>query len=144
MCFREKSAWICLVSVLLVQGAYFAHLARVAAAGPLTARAMLPALVLATLVQAIATALGHVALARQASRERRDERDRAIAAAAFRRAYVVFAVAVFCAVFGALGFEAAGVVAATQLAYAAWVLAEVVKYASQAFDYRRGASGLGS
>jgi len=53
-------------------------------------------------------------------------------------------VAIFCAVFGALRFESAGVVVATQLAYAAWVLAEVVKYASQAIDYRRGVSGLGA
>jgi|KBSMisStaDraftv2_1062788.scaffolds.fasta_scaffold279564_3 hypothetical protein len=144
MSFREKSAWICLVSVLVVQGGYFVHLARMASDGALTSHSMLPALAVATLVQALATAAGHLAFVRQGARERLDERDRAISAAAFRRAYLVFAVGVFCAVFGALQFESAGVVVATQLAYAAWVLAELVKYASQAFDYRRSVAGLGS
>jgi len=72
-----------------------------------------------------------------------DERDAAIAAAALRRGYAVMSVALFFALFGGFSLDRdLGAPALMQLVLGAWVLAEVVKYASQAWDYRRSVFGV--
>ena len=145
MSYREKSAWICLLAIVAVQLPYFVHVAALFAHGPVAIGSLMGPFIVATGAQALLTGVAHALVTRQARCERPDERDAAIDSAAFRRGYAVLSAAVFCALFGAFAVDrATGAPALMQLVLLAWVLAEVVKYASRAWDYRRdvlGASG---
>ena len=144
MNYRERSAWICLLSILAVQGPYFGWSTPLFLAGPVRVAQLLPALTLAVFLQAVFTAVAHLAVARKAGRGLSDERDEAIAGASVRRAYVVLSLATLPVFVVAMKFESTiGVAALIQLVLAGWVLAELVRYGSQCRDYRRSVAGLG-
>ena len=142
MSYREKSAWICLLCIVGVQLPYFLHVASLFSQGPVDVRVLMVPFIVATGAQALLTAAAHVLVARLSRCERLDERDLAIAAVALRRSHVVMSVGLFVALFGGFSLDRGLTAPALmQLVLGAWVLAEIVKYASQAWDYRRGVSG---
>ena len=144
MTYRERSAWICLLSILVVQGPYFAWSTPLFLAGPVRVAQVLPALTLAVFLQAVFSAVAHLLVARKDGNGLSDERDEVIAAASVRRAYVVLSLAMLPMFVVAMSYESTiGVAALVQLVLAAWVLAELVRYGSQCRDYRRSVAGLG-
>jgi hypothetical protein len=137
MSFREKSAWISLVSVFLVFTFYFLHVP-----WSLTPPADPP--MFHVLLLSIATLIGieiaaHVVLALRSPKEARtpkDERERLIDIKAVRIAYYVFVLGVSASVFSthyganqfALGY---GILLA-------FVIAQLTSYAARIYYYRRG------
>ena len=143
MGFRERSAWMCLISILLVQVPYFAWTTPLFLVGPVPVARLLPSLMLAVLLQSGFSIAVHVLIARQADPRLHDERDDAIAAASVRRAYFVLMVSLVPVFALAMIYERTiSVAAMIQLLFAGWVLAELVRYASQCWDYRRSVAGL--
>lgn len=141
MSFREKSAWICLLSTLLVFVPYFVHAGHLFQQGrPLIGAEIWAPFALAVVVQALITAAGHIALAWQAQREPKDERDTAIESVAYRRAYIVLSVSIALLLCLTVWGPSMGELALGQCLLLAFVLAEVTHYAWQVLGYRRGVS----
>ncbi|HSR51664.1 MAG TPA: hypothetical protein VLV83_12615 [Acidobacteriota bacterium] len=126
MSFREKSAWIFLISILLVAGFFFLHLPWTL--NPPSNPAMVHALFYCILVLVAVEAVAHVAVALQAPEEAKapkDERERLIDYRAVRVAHYVY-------VIGSLGAVAtihleANKVAIGFLVLLAFVVGEIVK-----------------
>lgn len=144
MPFREKSAWISLVTVLVVFGAYFGAIVtgRVASYGMATMHYLLLSVVAIVLLQAAL----HVAarlLARADAGTPKDERERLIELKAIRIAYVVLIGGVMSAIFVVmhtrlLGGPPAGPKLSLAV-LAAVILADVAKSAATVIQYRRDA-----
>jgi hypothetical protein len=134
MSFREKSAWISFVSILLVSGVYFSVSWRGVGRGQQFA--LLMSLVAAL---AILEVVLHIAIAIRSPEEARspkDERERLIDMKATRVAFPVLFAGVLLSIFTIhLGVRTSG------LAYAAFlacVVAQLVRFGAQIVYYRRG------
>jgi hypothetical protein len=139
MSFREKSAWICLLSTLLVFVPYFVHVAGLFQQGrPVFAAEIWVVFALAAVVQALITAATHIAIARQAQREPKDERDRAVESMAYRRAYIVLSISIALLLCLTVWGPTMSVIGLGQWLLLAFVLAEVTNYGCQVLGYRRG------
>jgi len=142
MSFREKIAWSCLLSTLVVFVPYFWHVAGLHASGGLRLPVIIPALLAAIVFQALINTAATVIIALRSGAEPVDERDAAIESRAFRYAYsilsVTLVVAIGVAMFSPLSWDVTLAVA-SQVALACFVLAEAVKYGTQVVGYRRGA-----
>ena len=95
MSFREKSAWVSLVSLITVFGSYFTYVGLVLAGFARNRVALFPVLVL-TFV--LAEVVLHVVLATQSPREARtpkDEREHLIELRATRTAFYVLLISAF-------------------------------------------------
>jgi len=134
MSFREKSAWITLVSILLVSAVYLVH-------GPwalppgLRAHGLGMMLALFVLIEVVA----HVVIAVRApkdARAPRDEREELIELKATRVAAYVFVIGTFSAV-GTLHLGTGGGTVGYFIVLA-FVVAEVVNYGTRIFYHRRG------
>lgn len=139
MNFREKSAWVCLLSTLLVFVPYFIHVASLFNQD----RAIAPpeiwaVFAVAAVLQALITAAIHIVLSRQWQREPKDERDTAIQSAAYRRAYIVLSVGVALLLCLTVWGPTLSALALGQWMLLAFVLAEVTNYGFQVLGYRRG------
>jgi hypothetical protein len=143
MSFREKSAWVCLVSTLVVFVPYFFNVARIDAAGALQMGAIVGLLVAAIFFQAVLTGGAMIAVAVHSGADNADERDRAIELRSYRNAYGVLAfslVAAVCVMMFAPPSWAPHLTLpfASQVFFACFVAAEAVKYLTQVVSYRRG------
>lgn len=137
MSFREKSAWISLVSIGFVGFVFFLHVpwTLTPVPGPDTARALLGCLVALVVIEIVAHAVVAIRAPLDAQAPK-DERDLLIELRAIRRAAYVYAALSMSAVSllhlgangGAVGY---GVLLAL-------VLAELVNYGSRVLSYRRG------
>ena len=139
MSYREKSAWICLLGTLLVFAPYFIHVGSLFQ----QQRVIHPAevwtvFVLAVVVQTVLTVATHIALARQAEREPKDERDTAIESTAYRRAYTVLSVSIGLLLCLLVWGPEMSVLGIGQWLLLAFVVAEVTNYGCQVLGYRRG------
>jgi len=145
MAFREKLAWVTLVSMLIAYSIYFALLAAYfdpsAPAGPRTLQ-MLELFGGVTVVQAIVVAAASAVLAIRARREAQakpDERDRAIARRGASVAYFVLMVGMMLVgVVMPFGDPRWKIVNAALLAL---VVAATVRYILIILSYRRGWHG---
>jgi hypothetical protein len=132
MTFREKSAWITLIAIVLVFGGYWTIL--LTQRLPTTqAVELLAGLIV---VKVVIIIIAHIAIAIWASPEPRDERDRLIELRSPRNAYYVL-------ISGLVLMMGVALVGAPMLVVvngllAALVLAEVVRFASLIVSYRRG------
>jgi hypothetical protein len=138
MSFREKSAWISFVSILLVFGAYFWNVGRVLAGrvGQRSAYGVSIGLLVAFVLLEIVL---HIAVAAQApdeARAPRDERERLIEMKATRVAFQVLVVGALAGV-GTLHVTRSAWVM-SQVVLLAVVVAELVRFGGQILYFRRG------
>lgn len=137
MSFREKSAWISLLSVATIYGYYFVSLFRSRShAGAPAFGGLLYTIVALVIVQTVLTILVAIYKPKDA-RAPRDERDRLIELRATRCAYAGLATAMAFAIFFA-GFDPPILFNANALLFIL-VVAEALRNASQIIQYRRGA-----
>jgi hypothetical protein len=137
MPFREKVAWISLLTTLLVWGAYFGHMALTR--GSLPNAVYFSGFLAAVLVQILLTVIASIAVAAMAPRDAAaglDERDRAIERGSVTVAYPILIVLLLgVAASVHLGVQAIG------MAYGilgAIVVAEIVHFGAQIAGYRWG------
>jgi len=143
--FKEKLAWVTLVSMLIAYSIYFALLALYVDPGPPAGPRPMQMLMLfggVTIVQAIVVAVVSAVLGIRARREAQakpDERDRAIARRGASVAYFVLMVGmILVGVVMPFGEPQWKIVNAALLAL---VLAEAVRYTLVIVSYRRGWHG---
>ncbi|MBN8811903.1 MULTISPECIES: hypothetical protein [Sphingomonas] len=137
MPFKEKIAWISVVTTILVWGGFFGFM--LTTGGKLHGAVYFTGFIAAVIVQTIlatGAAIVTAALAPADAGAGSDERDRDIARRAYALAYPVLIGLVFCVAGSVhLGFDR------IDMAYAimgAIVIAEIVHYAAQIAGYRRG------
>ena len=149
MLFREKVAWVSLLTTVLIWSSYFGHtLGRVAigASGVVSVfAAFVAAVVLQTTLMIIAT----VAITVRSGQEPKDERDVAIDAKALKIAYYVLLTLGFLAIgfiawramVGSLNPapEGPAILASAQLVLLCLIIAEATRFLTQVICYRRGA-----
>ena len=136
MSFREKSAWISLVLILLVFGPYFWLVARSFAGGGVVHHGTQFALIMVFVVLEVVL---HVAIAIQSPRDARapkDEREDLIELKATRTAFYVLFGGALMSIF-TMHFRLT-VWMLSQCVLFAIVVAELVKFSSQIVFYRRG------
>jgi hypothetical protein len=137
MSFREKSAWVTLVSILLVSVSFFLHAPDFFNPDP--DRWVLHAAALSIGLFIVIEIVAHVVLFLRFPKDARtpkDERERLIDLKATRLAAYVYVVGSFVAILGpihgATGF------AVTVFVLLAFVIAEIVNYTARIIFYRRG------
>jgi hypothetical protein len=138
MSFREKIAWISVITTILVWGAYFGFLLTGGLHMPVPAQfaGFLGAVVVQTILVVGASIVTSV-LAPKDAGAAPDERDKAVSHAAYALAYPVLLSLVVCAAASVhLGVDAKDM---TYEIMAAIVIAEIVHYGAQIVGYRRGA-----
>ena len=137
MPFREKIAWISVVSTIVIWGGFFGFLAltRGRYHGSIYVVGFFAAIVLQAILVATAAIVTAILSPTDASASR-DERDRTISRRAYAIAYPVLLTLVLCVAGGVhLGINA------IDMAYGimgAIVIAEIVHYAAQIVGYRMG------
>lgn len=139
MSFREKSAWVSFVCILLVFGVYFTALAQ-AIAGSLDYGTVFRIFIGGIVALIVLEIVLHIIIAVQAPRDAaapKDERDRMIELKATRIAFFTLlagaAISIFTIHLGA------DVRALANSVLFAIVIAELVKYGSEIVYFRRGA-----
>ena len=138
MSFREKSAWISFVSILLVFGAYFWNVNRVLG-GEVERRAAFKVSAGLLVAFVLIEILLHIAVAIQAPNEARapkDERERLIEMRATRVAFQVLVVGALAGV-GLMHVTSSAWVVGQHVLLAV-VVAELVKFGGQILYFRRG------
>jgi len=137
MSFREKSAWITVLSYLAVYGFYFRRIAQAAASGQASTfhyGALLVGTVIVLVVVQIALLIAIAIAGPRDARAPRDERERLIELKAVRIAFVVLSCSVLTVCWlAALNPSAFYTVNAL---FFALVLSEIVRNASQITYYR--------
>lgn len=137
MSFREKSAWISLLSISVIYAVYFWSVFR---SGARTAGShfggLLETVIALAVVQTVLTAAVAIFAPKEAKAPR-DERERLIDLRATRFAYAALAGSVACACFFA-GFNPP-IVFNTNAFLFILVLAEILRSGCQIVQYRRGA-----
>src|SRR5262245_36809381 len=149
MSFREKSAWIALLTTIAAFVPYFAYVLGLLRREELTLGPVLGAFIGAVVFQVILLTVLHIGLALHAKQESKDERDVVIESKSFRNAYFVLTSSCFVIIPCVLAFGIAFVPQAapriltslffSQLLLLCFVFAEATKYLTQAVSYRRGA-----
>jgi len=137
MSFREKSAWISLVSIAVIYGFYFWSVLHARPHGSaLRFGGLLEAIVALVVVQIILN-VGVAIFAPNEAKAPRDERDKLIELRAMRVAYAGLATGIaFACFFGAFNPP---IVFDTNALLFILVTAEIMRCACQIVQYRRGA-----
>lgn len=143
MSFREKSAWAYLVSIGAVYVPYFTFIFKLALAGELSLLRMTGAFIVATLALIVLSAVYQIVIRIRTRAEAKDERDIAIESRAFRSAHWTLVVLLWLLVPGTtllspLFPQLITLVFVGQLGLLAFVVSELVHYATQILGYRRG------
>jgi hypothetical protein len=136
MSFREKSAWITLVTILLVFGIYVTHGTNLLSPDPGLWDAHVIAICIAAFI--VIELAAHLVLYLRFPKEARtpkDERERLIDLRATRLAAYVYVIGTFIAILA--GTHATGLATGVWVLFA-FVIAEVVNYSMRIFLYRRG------
>jgi len=134
MAFQEKLAWIACLTTLVAAAWLFSPMLT---AGEPTAARLVAAVVVQTMLATI-LATAAAATSPKAAGQPPDEREKSIDQSATRNGYLVLVCLIVGVIAGGLflGWTAAGTALA---ALAAFMAAEIVRYASQIVSYRRGA-----
>ena len=146
--FREKSAWLCLLTSLVFYVPYFIYVARLAIRHELTAEVAIGGFVGAVAFQVIVLIIAHIGLAIVCKHEPKDERDILIESRAVQKAYALLSYSCLPAMVCILLLSAAPsprpweqfVTAAfiSQVLLLCFAAAETARQLSQALAYRRG------
>ena len=125
--YQEKSIWGSLITILFVYGYYFAGLGLAKSPG-LDLGRMVTAVVAVVAIEIVY----HIVIAVASGVERKDERDVAIEGKSYRNAYFLLAGGACATAFTSSPFLTGNV------ALLSLVLAEITKFTTQLFLYRRG------
>jgi hypothetical protein len=141
MSFREKSAWIILVTLVVLTVAYLIHMPRPFTLSPAPGGEMFHMLMhmLATFVSVVV--IGHVVIAIMSPRDARtprDERERLINLKATAVAAYVFMFLSLGGVFVAMHIVGTNEIGLSYLLLFSFIIAEIVNYALRVYYYRRG------
>ncbi len=136
MSFREKSAWISLLSMSVIYALYFSSVFRGPRHGGFHFGGLLGTIIALTIVQVVLTVAVAI-LAPKEAKAPRDERDKLIDLKATRFAYGALAGSVACACFFG-GFNPP-IIFNTNALLSILVLAEILRSGCQILQYRRGA-----
>ncbi len=138
MSFREKSAWVTLIALLIVTGMYVLHVPHLVEPRPSGFIIMVIGLSVGAFI--LIELVAHVVLAirnPKDARTPRDERERLIDVRAARVAYYVYVAASFIAVAVMVHLVRGTVTGLGTAVLLAFVLGEIVKYATRIVLYRR-------
>lgn len=139
MSFREKSAWVTLITLIVLSIAFVLHIPWPWTLSPASSPFMFHILVLAIVAFIVIEIVAHVAIAIFSPRDARapkDERDRLIELKSVAVAAYVYAFLSLGSIFTIhLGANAIGV---AYLVFLSFVVAEVVNHALRIYYYRRG------
>lgn len=142
MPFKEKIAWISVVTTVLVWGSYFALVAYAMSRGGVPAPVYIVGFGGAVLVQTVLVIVASIVTAILSPRDAgasSDERDRAISRHSYAIAYPVLLALIVCVAASVhLGVGARGLVYEMM---GAIVIAEIVHYGAQIAGYRSGRHG---
>ena len=146
MSFREKSAWACTITTLVVFVPYFANVFRRFGRDDLYSAPLLTAFIAAVIFAVILNVAAHIAIAIRSGREQRDERDLAIESKSLRNAYAVLAfssMSIVCALVAAAStptpwHRLLAPAFVSQMLLLCFIVAETTKYVTQAISYRLG------
>jgi hypothetical protein len=137
MSFREKTAWISLLSMLVIYGFYFWSVVHTGPqAGGFHIGGLLETIIALVVVQAVLT-IGAAVYSPKEARAPRDERDKLIELRAMRVAYSGLATSVALACF--FGAFDPPILFNTNALLFILVTAEILRSACQIIQYRRGA-----
>ena len=137
MPFKEKIAWISVITTIVVWGAYFGVLlADRSLPGPVQLVGFVGAVIVQTILVTAAAIVTAVLSPKDASAAS-DERDKAVSRRAYALAYPVLLSLSVC-VAASMHFGADAKAMALEI-MAAIVIAEIVHYGAQIVGYRRGA-----
>ena len=136
MSFREKSAWVTLLTFLLVFAVYVTHVPRLLNPNPGTWELHVIALCIGAfiVIEVVAHIVLYVRFPKDA-RTPKDERERLIDLRATRLAAYVYVIGTFVAILA--GSHASGLATGVWVLFA-FVIAEVVNYTARIVYYRRG------
>ena len=134
MTFREKTAWISLLSVSGIYGFYF--LAVVRSGQPGRVHGLLETIIALVVVETVLT-IAVAVFAPKEAKAPRDERDRLIDLRATRFAYYALAGSVACACF--FGAFNPPIIFNTNALLFVLVMTEILRSGCQIVQYRRGA-----
>lgn len=143
MSFREKSAWICLVSTVAVFAPYFGYVFKLFAKGENTVAVYVVAFVGAVICQIMINIVAQSWVAIRTKQEPKDERDVAVEAKAYRNAYLVLIGLAWTVVFVPPPALVSMSKLSTplfmgQLLLLCFIVAEATKYLTLVVCYRRG------
>ncbi len=134
--FEEKSAWITLISLLVVSIVYFVVAAGMRSAGITVLVGYVPLFVAVVVLLVLILIVGHVAVAIASRPEGRDERDQLIEWRAESNSAWVLGAGVLAALFGlVVSLDSVWI---AHLLVLSLLISELVKSVSQLFYYRRG------
>jgi hypothetical protein len=137
MSFREKSAWITLIAILVVFVLFALHAPNLSDPGLWEVHILLACIVAFMVIELVAYIVLRLRYSEDA-RTPKDERERLIDLKAIRLAARVYVIGSFLAVFFGLHLAHDGR-AIGSLVLLAFVIAEVVNYGARIYYYRRGA-----
>jgi len=137
MSFREKSAWITLIAILLVSVLFFLHGPELfrPVADPWTFHAVVASIAAFIVIEVVAYVVLYLRYPKDA-RTPKDEREQLIGLKATRLAAYVYVVGSFLAVLTVHHGASAGTVG--YLVLVAFVVAEIVNYTARIIYFRRG------
>ena len=139
MSFREKTAWITLIALVLVSLLYWAHVPTLFEPHHHTwvLHALLASIGVYLLIEFVSFIVLRIRHPRD-SREPRDERERLLDLKAVRIAHHVFTVLALGGVFVALHLAQGGAVAVGMAVFIAFVASQMAKHAARIVYYRKG------
>jgi hypothetical protein len=138
MLYREKSAWICLITTLLIFVPYFGRVLQLYLDSQLNGTVLADYFLGALFAQAMLTIGAHILISVRSRQEKADERDTAIEARSLRASYWVLTVGLWTLITCVPAGRTLTPLFISQLLLLAWVLGELAKYAAQVISYRRG------
>ena len=140
MSFREKTAWVTLIAIIIVSLMYWLHVPSLFEPHPghWVLHAMGASLAAYVLIEIVAYVVLYLRSPKDA-RTPKDERERLIDLKALRIAYYVFVVGALGGMFITLHLVGAGAVAVGMAVFMAFVLSQIVKHAARIAYYQRGA-----
>jgi hypothetical protein len=140
MSFREKSAWITLITLIVLSLAFFLHVPRPWTLTPDPTPFMFHVLMLAIGIFVAVEVLAHIVIVIWSPRDARapkDERERLIELRSTQAAWYVYVLLGFSLMFVALHITGANVIGVAYLMLGSFVIAEIVNYGMRVYLYRR-------
>ena len=132
--FKEKSAWLSAIAILVIFGNYFGRVWFFPGEDGDSASLLVTVVVIFIILEIVL----HIGLALGHPRENADERDTDVAGKSYRNAYYIVMIGVFYTLGGILFAQPLALMTTTNMLVLSIVLGELVNFGSQIFYYRNG------